>query len=59
MIARWTPENEEALQRAEARLRESAEKFGPLGRPADSSCACQRWPCRCRCHEPPRGKMPA
>lgn len=50
MIARWTPENEAALQRARARLRESAEKFGPLGRPADSSCACEKWPCACACH---------
>jgi len=53
--ATWTAENEAALQRADAKVRESAEKFGPLGRPADSSCACQQWPCPCACHRPARG----
>lgn len=43
--------NKEALERAQARVRESAEKFGPLGRPADSSCACTKWPCACQCHK--------
>lgn len=44
------PINEVALEAAKARVRESAEKFGPLGRPADSACACRRWPCPCACH---------
>lgn len=51
---RWTPENERKLKEAETRVRESAEKFGPLGRPVDSACACQKWPCPCPCHRPPR-----
>jgi hypothetical protein len=55
--ARWTPENQQALEKAQARVRESAEKFGPLGRPADSSCACTQWPCPCQCHKD-RSKKP-
>jgi len=47
----WTEADEAKLQEAQARLRESAEKFGPLGRPADSSCACRQWPCPCWCHK--------
>ncbi len=44
--------NEEALQAAKAKVQLSAEKFGPMGRPADSACACKTWPCPCACHRP-------
>jgi hypothetical protein len=42
---------DQALLAAQARLRESADKFVPMGRPVDSSCACGEWPCPCRCHK--------
>ena len=52
--------NEEALQAAQAKVKLSAEKFGPLGRPADSACACKMWPCPCPCHKSrPQGRQPA
>ena len=44
------PIDEQALARAQASLKE-AERFAPLGRPADSSCACDEWPCPCSCHK--------
>jgi hypothetical protein len=45
------PIDEQALRRAQAKVAEAAEKFGPLGRPADSSCICLEYPCPCACHK--------
>jgi len=43
--------NLEPLKAAQTKLKESADKFAPLGRPTDSSCACMVWPCPCSCHK--------
>ena len=43
--------DQQALDRAMGKVREAAEKYGPLGRPADSFCICQQWVCPCPCHK--------
>jgi len=45
------PIDEQALLRAQTKVAEAAEKFGPLGRPADSWCICLEYPCPCACHK--------
>jgi hypothetical protein len=57
MSAEWTPDNEQKLKAAQDCVRTAAEKFGPMGRPSDSACGCQQWPCPCICHRP-RKKIP-
>jgi len=43
--------DQQALDRAMDKVRQAAEKFGPLGRPADSFCICREWMCPCQCHK--------
>lgn len=49
--------DEVKLAAAQTRVREADERFRDAGRPADSSCACLKWPCDCVCHRPARQRV--